>query len=100
MQIRVPPAAINQGRSQSAQHFNRAKSVLPGGVTRATVEVTPHPLYMRAGQGAYLTDEDGRQYLDLNNNYTTLIHGHSFEPVCEAVLAQLRHAAYFAHPTT
>ena len=100
MQIRVPPAAINQGRSQSAQHFNRAKSVLPGGVTRATVEVTPHPLYMRAGQGAYLTDEDGRQYLDLNNNYTTLIHGHSFEPVCEAVLAQLRHGACFANPTT
>jgi glutamate-1-semialdehyde 2,1-aminomutase len=50
------------------------------------------------GEGAYLTDVDGRRYLDLNNNFTTLIHGHGFSPVVEATAAALRRGTCFANP--
>jgi glutamate-1-semialdehyde 2,1-aminomutase len=73
--------------------------VFPDGVTRATVERDPVPRYVASAAGAYFTDIDGRRFLDLNNNYTTLIHGHAFAPVVEAVTRQMRDGACFANPT-
>ncbi len=52
--------------------------------TRATVERNPFPIYVQRGEGAYLVDVDGNRLLDLNNNFTTLIHGHGFAPATEA----------------
>lgn len=83
----------------SPPHLVRAQNVFPAGVTRATIERDPHPIYIRSGEGAYVTDVDGKRYLDLNNNFTTLIHGHCFAPVSEAVLRQVRDGACFANPT-
>jgi len=42
---------------------------------------------------------DGRQWLDLHGNFTTLIHGHAFPPIVEAVERQLRDGTCFANPT-
>lgn len=86
-------------RAQSRQLFARAQNVLPAGVSRSTIERDPIPVYARAGKGAYLTDADGNTYLDLNNNFTTLIHGHCFEPIIEAVAKILRSGTCFANPT-
>ena len=83
----------------SERLFDRAKAVMPGGTTRFTVQRDPTPIYMAAGEGAWLTDVDGNRYLDLNNNYTTLIHGHAFSPVVEAVERQLHSGTCFANPT-
>lgn len=83
----------------SERLFGRAQTVMPGGTTRFTIQRDPIPLYMAAGEGAWLTDVDGNRYLDLNNNYTTLIHGHAFGPVVEAVERQLRSGTCFANPT-
>lgn len=83
----------------SERLFDRAKSVMPGGTTRFTVQRSPTPIYMSDGEGAWLTDVDGNRYLDFNNNYTTLIHGHAFGPVVEAVSRQLRSGTCFANPT-
>lgn len=44
-------------------------------------------------------DIDGRRFLDLNGNFTTLIHGHNFEPVIAAVSRQLHSGTCFANPT-
>ncbi|MET4520106.1 glutamate-1-semialdehyde aminotransferase [Bradyrhizobium sp. I1.7.5] len=43
----------------------------------------PRSRYMERGEGAYLVDLDGRRFLDLNANFTTLIHGHRFAPVID-----------------
>lgn len=83
----------------SISAFERAKSVFPDGTTRATVERSPYPRYLASGDGAYVIDIDGRRFLDLNNNFTTLIHGHGFGPVTEAIQAQLRAGTCFANPT-
>ena len=84
--------------ARSAAAFGAAQRVFPDGITRITVERLPQPRYAARAAGAYFTDVDGRRFLDLNNNYTTLIHGHAFPPVVEAVTRQMRDGACFANP--
>lgn len=84
---------------RSAQLFERAKGVFPDGTTRGTVERDPIPRYVARGEGAYLIDIDGQRFLDLNNNFTTLIHGHGFTPVREAVEQVLKDGTCFSNPT-
>jgi glutamate-1-semialdehyde 2,1-aminomutase len=83
----------------SQQAFARARQVFPDGTSRSTIERDPVPRYVSHGKGAYLFDIDGRRLLDLNNNFTTLIHGHAFAPVAEALERQLRNGTCFANPT-
>lgn len=83
----------------SARLFERARAVFTDGTSRVTIERDPVPRYMARGEGAYLLDVDGRRFLDLNGNFTTLIHGHGFKPVIEAVTRQLHSGACFANPT-
>ena len=75
--------------SQSAKNFERAKAVLPGGNSRSTIELKPHPIYLTHGAGSKVFDVDGNAYLDFINNDTSLIHGHAFPTVTEAVTKQL-----------
>jgi len=84
---------------RSHDAFRRARRVFPDGTTRVTIERDPIPRYMSHGRGAYLFDTDGRKFLDLNANFTTLIHGHAFAPVIAALEQQLRDGTCFANPT-
>lgn len=83
----------------SKESFARAKLVFPDGTSRVTIERDPGPLYIERGLGSYLFDVDGRRFLDLNCNFTTLIHGHAFAPVVEALTHQLQRGSCFANPT-
>ena len=85
--------------AKSKELFDRARRVFPGGTTRVTIERDPVPRYISHGRGAYIYDVDGQKFLDLNGNYTTLIHGHAFEPVTRAVERQLQSGTCFANPT-
>ncbi|MES5485144.1 aspartate aminotransferase family protein [Bradyrhizobium sp. INPA03-11B] len=84
---------------RSKDSFARARLVFPDGTSRATIERDPAPLYVERGMGSYLFDVDGRRFLDLNCNFTTLIHGHAFAPVVEALTHQLQRGSCFANPT-
>ncbi|MER8887821.1 aminotransferase class III-fold pyridoxal phosphate-dependent enzyme, partial [Mesorhizobium sp. M0816] len=92
-EIPAPPDA------QSTRLFARGHTVFPDGTTRATVERDPTPRYVLRGEGAYLVDVDGQRFLDLNNNFTTLIHGHGFAPALDAVARMLRDGTCFSNPT-
>lgn len=85
---------------RSKDSFTRAQKVFPDGTSRVTIERDPEPLYVERGLGSYLLDIDGRRFLDLNCNFTTLIHGHAFGPVVEALTNQLQRGSCFANPTT
>lgn len=86
-------------RSRSADLYRRGRGVFPAGVTRSTIELDPEPIYMASGSGAYVLDVDGNRFLDLNNNFTTLVHGHGYPPVVEAVSELLRRGSCFSNPT-
>ena len=54
-------------RQQSKIEFARAKDLMPGGVNsaaRAFGAVGGDPVVFKQGDGAYLTDIDGNQYID------------------------------------
>ena len=80
--------------SSRAQH-ELAQRVLPGGDTRLATHYGPYPTYMAAGAGAWLTDCDGNRYLDLLNNYTSLVHGHAPPAIVEDAADQLMQGTVF-----
>lgn len=84
---------------KSKDYFSRARLVFPDGTSRVTVERDPEPRYIGRGEGSYLFDVDGRRFLDLNCNFTTLIHGHAFAPVVEALTRQIQRGSCFASAT-
>ena len=75
--------------SQSAILYERARRVIADGSSRTTVRVDPYSIYIRSARGKYLTDVDGNQFFDFNNNYTSMIHGHSHPAIIEAVSKQI-----------
>jgi glutamate-1-semialdehyde 2,1-aminomutase len=76
--------------TRSAELFDRAKDVLPGGVNspvRAFRAVGGAPFFVARAQGARLTDVDGRTYLDYVGSWGPLILGHAHPAVLEAIRA-------------
>ena len=85
--------------NKSEQLFNDALKVLPGGVSRNTIFRKPHPLYADFGDGCYVTDIEGVKRIDFANNMASLIHGHAYAPIVEAVSAQLAKGSCFTMAT-
>ncbi|MCP3392212.1 aspartate aminotransferase family protein [Bradyrhizobium sp. CCGB12] len=92
-------AGFSRAGRRSNESFARAQEVFPDGTSRVTIGRDPTPLYIERGLGSYLFDVDGRRFLDLNCNFTTLIHGHAFGPVVEALTHQIQRGSCFANPT-
>lgn len=85
--------------TRSAELYERAQQVLPGGVSRNTVLRDPHPVYADHGVGCRITDIEGVTRLDFSNNMASLIHGHACPAIVEAVTAQLARGSAFTTAT-
>lgn len=85
--------------STSASLFERGRRVMPGGNSRVGVMFEPYPLYASHGKGCRVTDVDGVERIDLINNWSSLIHGHSNPEVLEAVAAQSQRLLAVGAPT-
>jgi glutamate-1-semialdehyde 2,1-aminomutase len=86
-----------QARTQeSARRAERAKRVLPGGDTRTVAFHAPYPLTIAEGFGCQIVDVDGNEYIDVLNNYTSLIHGHAHPAIVKAVTGQLSKGTSYA----
>ncbi len=84
------PAAPSHGDDApaSAALLARARAVTPGGVNspvRAFRSVGGTPRFMVRGSGPYLTDADGREYVDLVGSWGPMILGHAHPAVLDAV---------------
>ena len=85
-----------RARTQGSQEcHDEAQRYLPAGDTRIATYFAPYPTYMITGDGAWLTDYDGNRYLDLLNNYTSLIHGHAQPEIVEQAADQLTRGTVF-----
>lgn len=72
----------------NAALFERAIRVIPGGVdspVRAFRAVGGTPRFFASAQGAYVTDADGKKYLDFVGSWGPLILGHSHPAAVKAV---------------
>ncbi|MFG0328474.1 MAG: aspartate aminotransferase family protein [Phycisphaerales bacterium] len=85
--------------SRSAELYERARRVLPGGVSRNTVLRSPHPAYADFGSGCRVTDIDGVTRIDFSNNMASLIHGHADPEIVRAVTRQLERGSAFMMAT-
>jgi len=75
--------------SNSAALFKQAQNVLTEGGSRSTIRIAPYSIYVREAQGKYVTDVDGNKLFDLNNNYTSMIHGHAHPDIVAAAIRQI-----------
>ncbi|MFB7944940.1 glutamate-1-semialdehyde 2,1-aminomutase [Kitasatospora phosalacinea] len=86
---------------QSQSLFDRALAVTPGGVNspvRAFRAVGGTPRFMVSGTGPYLTDADGREYVDLVCSWGPMLLGHAHPAVVEAVQRAVSLGTSFGTP--
>jgi glutamate-1-semialdehyde 2,1-aminomutase len=82
--------------------FARAQAVTPGGVNspvRAFNAVGGTPRFIRSGRGAWLTDVDGNEYVDLVCSWGALLLGHAHPEVQEAIAAAVARGTSYGTPT-
>jgi glutamate-1-semialdehyde 2,1-aminomutase len=91
---------VNRQRSSAA--FERAKTVIPGGVNspvRAFRGVGGTPVFVASAAGCRLTDLDGNEYIDYVMSWGPLILGHAFPAVVEAVQRAAARGTSYGAPT-
>ena len=82
--------------SRSAALFRQAQRVLTEGGSRTTIRIAPYSIYVKEARGKYVTDVDGNRLLDLNNNYTSMIHGHAHPEIVAAAMQQIERGTGFS----
>jgi len=90
------------GGTTSAEAFARAQAVIPGGVNspvRAFGSVGGTPPFIASGRGAYITDVDGREYVDLVGSWGPALLGHAHPEVVAAVQDAAARGLSFGAPT-
>ncbi|MGW4484079.1 glutamate-1-semialdehyde 2,1-aminomutase [Amycolatopsis sp. NPDC004368] len=93
---------MSTGTEQSKVWFERAKTVVPGGVNspvRAFNSVGGTPRFMVRGEGPHLWDADGNRYVDLVSSWGPMILGHAHPQVVEAARAAATSGLSFGTPT-
>ncbi len=82
--------------------FRRARRSLVGGVdspVRSFAAVGGVPVFVRSGRGAYLTDVDGRRYLDFVNSWGANLRGGAPPAVLRAIRAAAADGLSFGAPS-
>ncbi len=88
--------------TKSEQLFSEAQDYIPGGVNspvRAFKGVGGTPIFFTKGEGAYLFDADGNQYIDYVASWGPMILGHANQVVVDAVKDTLEKGLGFGAPT-
>ena len=75
--------------------YERAKKVLPAGVSYGIRFFEPYPFYTARAKGCKLYDVDGNDYVDFWLGHTALILGHSPPEIVEAVKRQLEKGTHY-----
>ena len=94
------PVTSSEARSQAL--FDRARAVTPGGVNspvRAFDAVGGTPRFIRSAQGAWLTDVDGNDYVDLICSWGPMLLGHGHPEVQARVLEAVAQGTSYGTPT-
>jgi glutamate-1-semialdehyde 2,1-aminomutase len=96
---KVKETEFERSHPKSKQLFERALDVMPGGNTRYQVFFKPFPFYASRGNGSRLFDVDEFEYIDLVNNYSSLIHGHANTSIVGTLSEQVSASTAFGAPS-
>lgn len=89
-------------RSKSHAAFERAKTLIPGGVNspaRAFGAVGGEPLFIARAEGPHLFDVDGNKYIDYIGSWGPMILGHAHPRVVDAAIEAARNGSSYGAPT-
>lgn len=88
--------------NQSTNLFAQAQRYIPGGVNspvRAFNGVGGEPVFIKAGRGAYIIDENDREYIDYVGSWGPMIAGHAHPHIIQAVTECVKKGLSFGAPT-
>lgn len=89
-------------REKSAALYKHALNYFPGGVNspvRAFKAVHGVPLFIEKGDGCFIWDADGNQFIDLCGSWGPLILGHNHPRIKEYVIKAMQNGMSFGAPT-
>src|SRR5215218_3844186 len=92
-------AKFRERTHASAERYERALKVMPGGVPSSFQQNDPWPTYIERGDGARVWDVDGREYVDFHNGFGVMCVGHANPTIGDAVKARHDLGTHFAAPT-
>ena len=86
----------------NAELFERAKTLIPGGVNspvRAFGAVGGTPYFVARAEGAHVWDVEGRRYIDLVQSYGAIVAGHAHPDIVAAIATAARLGTSYGAPT-
>jgi len=84
---------------KSAEESKRSFKSLPLGVTSSFQHWDPYPISIVSAKGAWMTDVDGRELLDLSMGFGAMLAGHLNPTVVEEVKGSLETGMLFVTPS-
>ena len=88
--------------TQSRKLFDKAKTLIPGGVNspvRAFNSVGSSPFFVAGASGASVRDADGNRYIDYMASWGPMILGHAHPAVVRAIREAARRGTSYGAPT-
>ena len=82
------PGPSVQAEASSERLFEKAKTVLAGGISHQLRYVAPYPVYMCRGEGSRMWDVEGKEYIDYCMGSASLLLGHAHPDVVTALAEQ------------
>ncbi|QSG08416.1 glutamate-1-semialdehyde 2,1-aminomutase [Halapricum desulfuricans] len=73
---------------ESRDLYDRALSVMPGGVNSSVRAIRPYPFFVQKGDGGHVIDADGNRYIDFVMGYGPLLLGHDLPETVRAAVQQ------------
>ncbi len=85
--------------SKSEKLYEKAKELMPAGVSSPVRAFEPYPRYIESAKGSRMRDVDGKEYVDYCMAFGPLILGHSPPNVVTVVKKMLEKGSVFGAPT-
>ena len=85
-------------RNRSRELYERARRLMPGGVSSPVRAYAPYPSYIQRGKGARMYDVDGNELIDYCMAFGPLILGHAHPAVVKAVREQVESGTLYGAP--
>jgi glutamate-1-semialdehyde 2,1-aminomutase len=83
---------------KSNELFDRARELIPGGVSSPVRAIRPYPFYTRRARGSKIYTVEGRELTDYCMGYGPMILGHAHPVVMDAISAQLHEGWLYGTP--
>ncbi|MDA0525237.1 glutamate-1-semialdehyde 2,1-aminomutase [Methanococcoides alaskense] len=84
---------------KSKDLFDKARVILPGGVSSPVRAIKPYPFYTESANGCRIKDIDGNEYIDYCLAYGPNILGHANPVIKQAIIDQLDKGWLYGTPT-